>query len=131
MISSLEVERLEHNAVTIRWQVQNDSLVGGFMLDYFHTEDRFPLATNRQLSADERVLDIGNLNATTLYTFCVLANGKYMRAFTNKPTAYVADHQRTHLNDYVTSNRKCVQVSGFPFLFRQTKSVRTASLGRL
>lgn len=110
MISSLEVESLEHNVVTIRWEVQNDSLVGGFMLDYFHTEDRFPLATNRQLSAGERTLDIANLNATTLYTFCVQANGKYLSAFTNKPTAYVVDHQRTHLND-VTNNRKCVQVS--------------------
>ena len=116
MIASLEVERLEHNVVTIRWEVQNDSLVGGFVLDYFLTENRFPLVANRQLSTGERTLDIVNLNSSTLYTLCVQANGKYLRAVTNKPTAYVVDHQRTHVNDYVTSNRKCVQVSRFPHL---------------
>lgn len=117
IITSLEIEQLEYNLVTIKWEVLNDSLVGGFTLDYHHTEDRLPLAINKQLSANERTLDILNLNSTTLYTICVQANGKYLRAFTNKPTAYVVDHQRTHFNDYVTSNRKCIQVREFFLLF--------------
>ena len=118
IISSLEIERLEHNLVKIKWSVQNDSLVGGFTLDYHHTEDRLPLAINRQLTTTERTLNISNLNSTTLYTICMQANGKYLRAFTNKPTAYVVD-QRTHFNDYVTSNRKCIQVClSFFFTFQ-------------
>lgn len=119
MISSLEIENLEYNSISIKWELQNnsDSLVGGFTLDYHHTEDRFPKAFNRQFSANERKFEIVNLNSTTLYTICVQANGKYLRAFTNKPIAYVVDHQRNHLNDYVTSNRKCVQVSQRFFLF--------------
>lgn len=115
MLTALEVERIEYNQITIKWDIQRNGteLVGGFTLDYHHTEERFPFAVNRQLSATERSIDILNLNSTTLYTICVQANGKYLRAFTNKPTAYVVDHQRTHFNDFVTSNRKCIQVSLF------------------
>lgn len=123
MITSLDVERIEHNQVTIRWDVQGNGteLVGGFTLDYHHTNDRFPLAINRQLSSIDRSIDILNLNSTTLYTICVQANGKYLAAFTNKPTAYVVDHQRTHFNDFVTSNRKCIQVSSDGFFVRFLK----------
>lgn len=117
IITSLEIERLEHNQVALKWEVLNDSLVGGFTLDYHHTEERLPIVTNKQLPANERTIDILNLNSTTLYTICVQANGKYLRAFTNKPTAYVVDHQRTHFNDYVSSNRKCIQVSVLVYFF--------------
>ncbi|RWS30041.1 chaoptin-like protein [Leptotrombidium deliense] len=104
-----------------------DTLVGGFTLDYHLTSDRIPVVTNRRLSSLERNVFIDHLESETWYTVCVQANGKYLRALNNKPTPYVVDHQRNY-GDYSTSNRKCLQVRTLAFSEKSKLALSTIGI---
>jgi hypothetical protein len=110
LISLMEITKLESTQMIIRWEVQNDTLVGGFTLEYHLTSDRTPPLTHKYLGPFERHSEITNLIPENWYTVCIQANGKYLRSESNKPTPYVIDHQK-NFAEYVTSNRKCSQVS--------------------
>lgn len=111
LISLIEIVSLNYDSVTIHWDVQNDTLIGGFTLDYHHSkQNNLPIASeSRQLTSNDRKLKLDGLQSETYYTICIQANGKYLRMFNNKPSPYVIDHQRNYL-DYSSTNRKCLQV---------------------
>lgn len=117
LISSLELVTIESTVLKLRWEVQNDSLVGGFSLDYHLASERAILQAsslqpigNRKLSAAERSAELGDLVPETQYSVCVQANGRYLKmASSTKPTPYVVGLPRSY-GEFVTSNRKCIQV---------------------
>jgi len=109
VIAVLEIIKLESSQVVVRWEVQNDTLVGGFTLDYHLTSHKTPTNTHKYLGPFERQFKIISLTAEQWYSICVQANGKYLRSEGNKPTPYVIDHQK-NFAEYVTSNSKCLNV---------------------
>lgn len=130
MITTMEVYKLEPSSVRVNWQVQNESLVGGFTLEYYLTSERsLTSPAGLQLNPAARTAELRDLVAEKWYTVCVEANGKYLHTSAlssmaiassleafhdNKPTsAFMLDHhpQKHLLQDFVTSNRKCSQVS--------------------
>lgn len=109
LISLLVINSTSATEIAIRWTVQNDSLVGGFSLDIHLTSDRSQVLPNLKLASQERVSHIKNLIPETEYTLCVQANGRYLKMASSRPTPYVVGLERSY-GEYVTSNRKCVQV---------------------
>lgn len=109
-ISIIEISKLESTQVRIRWEVQNDTLVGGFTLEYYLTANRTPPLTQKILGPTDRQSDITDLRPDNWYTICVEANGKYLRSESINPMPYVIDHNK-NFAEYVTTNRKCSQVS--------------------
>lgn len=128
MITLFEVAKLESSAVRLRWEVQNETLVGGFTLEYYLTSERsLTSPAGLQLNPAARTAELRDLVSEKWYTVCVEANGKYLRTSPagsslppssaldyspSRPTAFVADHhhQKHLLQDFVTGNRKCSQV---------------------
>lgn len=123
MITSFDVLKVEPSSVRVSWQVQNETLVGGFTLEYYLTSERsLTSPAGLQLNPAARTAELRDLVAEKWYTVCVEANGKYLRASSpsassleafSKPTAFMLDHhpQKHLLQEFVTSNRKCSQVS--------------------
>jgi len=111
IISLMEISKLESTQVRIRWEVQNDSLVGGFTLEYYLTANRTPPLTHKYLGPFERYSDLTDLRPGNWYTICVQLNGKYLKSDNNKPTPHVMIDQNKNFVEYVSSNRKCSQVS--------------------
>ena len=109
LISFVELVKIESTTITIRWDVQNGSLVGGFTLEYHINADRAHAIINQKLNSDDRSTTLGPLQAESQYTICVQANGRFAKLATSEPTPYVVGLQRTY-GEYVTGNRKCVQV---------------------
>lgn len=110
LISLIKFSEIESTKVRIRWEVQNDTLVGGFTLEYYPTSNRTLPLTQRYLGAFDRHSVITDLKPENWYTVCVEANGKYLRSENNKPMPYVIDDHK-NFAEYVTRNRKCSQVS--------------------
>ncbi len=129
MITSFDVIKVEPSSVRLGWQVQNETLVGGFTLEYYLTSERsLTSPAGLQLNPAARTAELRDLVAEKWYTVCVEANGKYLRAssspsassleasssYSKPSTAFMSiDHhpQKHLLQDFVTSNRKCSQVS--------------------
>ena len=123
MITSFDVLKVEPSSVRVSWQVQNETLVGGFTLEYYLTSERsLTSPAGLQLNPAARTAELRDLIAEKWDTVCVEANGKYLRVSSpsassleafSKPTAFMLDHhpQKHLLQDFVTSNRKCSQVS--------------------
>lgn len=122
MLTQFEIIKLEPSLIRLGWEVQNETLVGGFTLEYYVTSERsLTSPAGLQLNSAARTVDIPGLVAEKWYTVCIEANGKYLgRAHLSNPlgavsgpTAIVtADYygQKHLLQDFVTSNRKCSQV---------------------
>ena len=126
MITSMELIKMEPSSVRVSWQVQNESLVGGFTLEYYLTSERsLTSPAGLQLNSAARTAELRDLVAEKWYTVCVEANGKYLHTSLlaasasslevfqgDKPSAFMLDHhpQKHLLQDFVTSNRKCSQV---------------------
>lgn len=108
IILIFEVFKLESNEMTLHWEVQNNSLIDEFRLDYHLTSDRIPVFTYKQLSSLDRYNDLTDLKSETWYTVCLQAESKYSRIGSKKPAAYVMHHQLNF--EYTSNNRKCVQV---------------------
>lgn len=136
MLTQLDIVKVESNSIQLGWQVQNETLVGGFTLEYYLTSERsLTSPAGLQLNPAARTAEIRDLVAEKWYTVCLEANGKYLRSpmstldlsptmemfsdtsvlTSNKPNAFMLDyHSQKHLlQDFVTSNRKCSQVSYF------------------
>ena len=129
MITTFEVLKVDPGSVRLSWEVQNETLVGGFTLEYYLTSERsLTSPAGLQLNQAARTAELRDLVAEKWYTVCVEANGKYLRTSSltvagnplemfndNKPTPFVQlDHhhlQKHLLQNFVTSNRKCSQVS--------------------
>ncbi|KAI2808861.1 hypothetical protein BLOT_000002, partial [Blomia tropicalis] len=128
MITTFEVLKVDPGSVRLSWEVQNETLVGGFTLEYYLTSERsLTSPAGLQLNQAARTAELRDLVAEKWYTVCVEANGKYLRTSSltvagnplemfndNKPTPFVQlDHhhlQKHLLQNFVTSNRKCSQV---------------------
>lgn len=113
LISMVDIVKLESTSCTLRWEVQNATLVGGFVIDYQLTADRNSAMTSINIAPFERQIDMVQLNPETLYTVCIQANGKYLQNEGSTQPTYVVDHQQK-FGELVTStygNRKCLQVS--------------------
>jgi len=140
LISSFEIVTLEATGLKLSWEVQNDSLVGGFSLDYHLASERIlPLAAatsaaatsgiaNRKLLAEARSAEIGDLLPETQYSVCVQANGRYLKmASSTKPTPYVVGLPRSY-GEFVTSNRKCIQARTLAFNDRRKIALSTLGI---
>lgn len=106
LMTSTEVRRLDHDRLSLEWDVQNGTLIGGFLVTYHATSEPAP-AAGTSLEPSVRRYDIDGLRTETWYTVCVTATGKYLRSL-GRPTPYTADVERPY--DMSTNNRKCLQV---------------------
>lgn len=80
MITLLEVNKIEPNSIRLRWEVQNETLVGGFTLEYYLTSERsLTSPAGLQLNSGARNAELRDLVSEKWYTVCVEANGKYLR----------------------------------------------------
>jgi len=107
LISLIEISKLEPTQVRIKWEVENDSLVGGFTLEYYLRANTSIPLRNENLGPFERQTDITDLTPENWYTICVEPNGKYLKSESHNPTPYAIDH---NITGYVTTNRMCSQV---------------------
>nr|XP_027195169.1 protein artichoke-like [Dermatophagoides pteronyssinus] len=80
LITLLEVNKIESSAIRLRWEVQNETLVGGFTLEYYLTSERsLTSPAGLQLNSGARNAELRDLVSEKWYTVCVEANGKYLR----------------------------------------------------
>ncbi|GFY58109.1 hypothetical protein TNIN_307971 [Trichonephila inaurata madagascariensis] len=107
LVSDLEVQRLDSNHLSIAWEVQNGTLIGGFTVTYHITNSRSPVVL-ANLQATARQHELEDLVPETWYSVCVTATGKYLRIYGNKPTPYVTENERT--TEVTANNRKCLQI---------------------
>ncbi|KAH6930538.1 hypothetical protein HPB50_014665 [Hyalomma asiaticum] len=106
LMTSAKVRRLEHDRLQLEWDVQNGTLIGGFLVTYHATSEPAP-AAGASLEPGVRRYEVDGLRSETSYTVCVTATGKYLRSL-GRPTPYTADVERPY--DMSTNNRKCLQV---------------------
>ncbi|KAL3200260.1 hypothetical protein MRX96_043523 [Rhipicephalus microplus] len=106
LMTSAEVRRLDHDRLQLEWDVQNGTLIGGFLVTYHATSEPAPSA-GASLEPGVRRYEVDGLRSETWYTVCVTATGKYLRSL-GRPTPYTADVERPY--DMSTNNRKCLQV---------------------
>jgi Leucine-rich repeat (LRR) protein len=122
IISLMEISKLASTQVSTRWEVQNDTLVGGFTLEYYLPSNRTPPISQKFLGPSERQLDITDLKPENLYMVCVQANGKYVRSDVS--------HTDTNSAQYLssTSSKKCSQVRTLSNSERSVISLQTVGL---
>ncbi|KAH7643426.1 hypothetical protein HUG17_10117 [Dermatophagoides farinae] len=88
MITLLEVNKIESSSIRLRWEVQNETLVGGFTLEYYLTSERsLTSPAGLQLNSGARNAELRDLVAEKWYTVCVEANGKYLRTSSGSSAA--------------------------------------------
>lgn len=107
LVSDIEVQRLDSDHLTITWEVQNATLIGGFTVTYHVTTSRSPVVL-ANLPPTARMHNLEDLLPETWYSVCVTGTGKYLRMFNNKPTPYVTETERT--SEVTANNRKCLQI---------------------
>ena len=109
-LSSFEVTKIRSNSMSLRWTIQNDSLVGSITLEYHLASDRSPVPISKQISPLERSIDMSDMRSESLYSVCVQANGKNMR-INGKPRQNSLISAGRSYGEYSSSNRRCLQVS--------------------
>lgn len=105
LISRIDVNQILSNQLTLKWEVRNESLVGGFNVDQYLAGEHIEMGSQRLPPTDRSVV-IQKLKPETSYMLCVEAKGRYLR------TANQADAsglQRSYDDNFVTPNRKCIQ----------------------
>jgi Leucine-rich repeat (LRR) protein len=120
VISLMEISKLESTQVSTRWEVQNDTLVGGFTLEYYLPSNKTPPISQKFLGPSERQLDITDLKPENLYMVCVQANG-LQSGNTGKADDY-------NSAQYLSSAKKCSQVRTLSNSERSVISLQTMGL---
>lgn len=126
LISKIEAVKVDSSSLTIKWEVQNDSLAAGFNLDQYQSDSREAIGSQR-LSSEGRTFVMKELKPETSYTICIEANGRYSKsgqpATVSKHDEQIIvegqSHHRIHAvqskdyrdNNFSSSNRKCIQAT--------------------
>ncbi|OTF81634.1 hypothetical protein BLA29_007157, partial [Euroglyphus maynei] len=95
MITLLEVNKIESNSIRLQWEIQNETLVGGFTLEYYLTSERsLTSPAGLQLNSAARNAELRDLVPEKWYTVCLEANGKYLRPSSTSSTSLSSNNDK-------------------------------------